>query len=392
MGVRLFPEISGEQRLMLDSVIRLVESNCPLPVVRRQAEQNRLGDADLRREFADLGCFGLLVHEDHGGGSLSGNGVVDAALVASERGARLQPGPFVGTNVVAYALSEAGTTPGLEALADLVAGKASAVWAFDGALVGDRRSVLAVRQDGDELVLDGTVCGVQGADECDWILVSALSSDGPVQVLVANPTGGMTLERVDGMDITRRFSDIHFSSVRVPARQRLGGSADAEGLLNRQLAVACVLSAAESVGAMDANFQLALEYSRVRIAFGRPIGSFQAVKHLLANTSLLLEMAKAVVAGAAVKLGAGAPDGPALASIAKAFVGERAVELTHNCFQVFGGIGYTWEHDQHLFMRRLASESFLYGSPVAHRRSLWSHADVSTGARTGERTGGRVDA
>jgi alkylation response protein AidB-like acyl-CoA dehydrogenase len=380
VSVRLFPELTGEQRLLLDSVVRLVESRCPLAVVRQRAEQDQPSDADLRRELADLGCFGLLVDEGHGGGSLSGNGLVDAALVASERGARLQPGPFVSTSVVAYALSEAGTAPVEGALADLVAGKASAAWALDGALVGDRRGRLTACLDGGEVVLDGTVSGVQDVGECDWILVSTRSDGAALQVLVANPTAGLTLEPAGGMDLTRRFSHVHLDQVRVPATAVVGGPG-AGDLLDRQLAVAGVLSAAESVGAMDANFRLALEYSKVRIAFGRPIGSFQAVKHLLANTSLLLEMAKAVVAGAAVKLGAGAPDGPAMASIAKAFVGERAVELTHSCFQVFGGIGYTWEHDQHLYLRRLASESYLYGSPAAHRRSLWRGGDAATGGQ-----------
>ena len=170
-----------------------------------------------------------------------------------------------------------------------------------------------------------------------------------------------------------------------------------------------MLSAAESVGAMHANFQLALEYSKIRVAFGRPIGSFQALKHLLASTSLLLEMSKGLVAGAAEALGSqeaqgsqealgsqdalrgNAADGLAMASIARAFVSEHAVELTHNCFQVFGGIGYTWEHDQHLYMRRLAAEAYLFGSPSWHRQRLWQQAvpalDASTsGNRTADAT------
>lgn len=380
VSVRLFPELTDEQRLMLDAVVRLVESSAPLPVVRHHAEQDRPGDPALRRQLADLGCCGLLVHEEHGGGSLSGNGVVDAALIASERGARLQQGPFVGTSVVAYALSESAAPGGLDALAQLTGGAAAAVWAADGVFDARGRAGLTVRREGDGFLLSGTVRGIQDADECAWILVSTHSQGAPLQLLLSNPTEGLVLERAAGMDLTRRFSDLRFDQVQVPATALVAGRGDDGNLLERQLAVAAVLCAAESVGAMDADFQLALEYAKVRIAFGRPIGSFQAVKHLLANTSLLLEMAKALVAGAATGLGRGDPDALALASIAKAFVGERALELTHNCFQVLGGIGYTWEHDHHLFMRRLAAEAFMYGSPSWHRRSLWRQAAVETNA------------
>jgi alkylation response protein AidB-like acyl-CoA dehydrogenase len=122
---------------------------------------------------------------------------------------------------------------------------------------------------------------------------------------------------------------------------------------------------------MQADFDLALQYSKDRIAFGRPIGSFQAIKHMLADTSLWLEMAKALVTTAATALGGGAPDGAELAHAAKSFVAERGVELAQNCFQVFGGIGYTWEHDQHFWFRRLASDAECFGSASAHRERLF---------------------
>jgi alkylation response protein AidB-like acyl-CoA dehydrogenase len=141
--------------------------------------------------------------------------------------------------------------------------------------------------------------------------------------------------------------------------------------------IAAVLVAAESVGAMQADFDAALQYSRDRIAFGRPIGSFQAIKHLLADTSLHLEMAKGLVASAAAALGRGEPDGAELAHAAKAFVAERGLELAQNCFQVFGGIGYTWEHDQHFFFRRLASDAQCFGSAAAHRAQLLDTVGVT---------------
>ena len=366
MSIQLFPDASEEQRMMAGAAIKIMEARCPLPAVREQAEQQAGPDtSELWRALGGVGCFGLLASEEQGGGSLSGNGLADAAIIAAERGARLQPGPYVGSLVAAGTLSRAGTTP-LHAgvLQALLSGDAMVAWAPSGLFGGPG---VTVRDTGDGVVLSGIVQGVQDAGDCDWILLST----GAGHFLLPRPADGLTLEKADGLDITRGFFTLGLNDVRVPAHAMLARGPEGPALAGWQVAVAAVLSAAESVGAMDANFALALEYSKTRIAFGRPIGSFQGLKHELARTSLALEMAKAVVAGAAQALGGGAADGLAMASIARAFVSENAVELTHTCFQVFGGIGFTWEHDQHLYMRRLASEAYLFGAPSWHRRRIW---------------------
>ena len=130
-----------------------------------------------------------------------------------------------------------------------------------------------------------------------------------------------------------------------------------------------VLTVAEMVGAMDHDFHMALDYAKARTAFARPIGSFQAIKHLLADTSLLLEASKAAADAAASAVGRGA-GGAEVASMAKAFVGDSAIDLAQACWQVFGGISYTWEHDQHLYMRRLTTDAMLYGEPAWHRERI----------------------
>ena len=121
---------------------------------------------------------------------------------------------------------------------------------------------------------------------------------------------------------------------------------------------------------MDHDFEMTLQYAKDRIAFGRPIGSFQAVKHQLADTSLALEMSKAIALAAARTVGADDDYGPEAASMAKAFVGEAGVDLVQTCFQVFGGIGYTWEHDQHLYLRRITTDAGLFGDAGWHREHL----------------------
>jgi alkylation response protein AidB-like acyl-CoA dehydrogenase len=130
------------------------------------------------------------------------------------------------------------------------------------------------------------------------------------------------------------------------------------------------LTAAESIGAMDHDLALAVQYAKDRTAFGRPIGSFQAIKHLLADTSLMLEMSKGIAVAAARAVGTRQDDAAGVSSMAKAFVGDCGIDLAQNCFQVFGGIGYTWEHDQHLYLRRLTADAALYGDPAWHRERL----------------------
>jgi alkylation response protein AidB-like acyl-CoA dehydrogenase len=202
------------------------------------------------------------------------------------------------------------------------------------------------------------------------MLVTASSNGGPSQFLVPADSPGVTIRVLEGLDLTRRFCEVSFEGVDLPESAAVGEFGEAAGLVERQLQIACVLTVAESVGTMDHDLNLALQYSKDRTAFGRPIGSFQAIKHLLADTSLMLEMSKAMALAAAKAVGTSQPDGGAVASMAKAFAGDCGVELAQNCFQVFGGIGYTWEHDQHLYLRRITTDGSLYGDPAWHRERL----------------------
>jgi alkylation response protein AidB-like acyl-CoA dehydrogenase len=219
-------------------------------------------------------------------------------------------------------------------------------------------------------VLAGTKTLVQDADETSWILVTASSEGGPVQFLVPPAAAGISIERGDGLDLTRRFGRVVFADAEVPSSTVVGSPDGSALLIERQIDLAAVLTVAESVGAMERDFEMALQYAKDRTAFGRPIGSFQAIKHLLANTSLLLEMSKAMLDAAARAVGTQSPDSSAVASMAKAFVGDSGIELAQNCFQVFGGIGFTWEHDQHLYLRRLTTDAALFGDPSWHRERL----------------------
>ena len=365
-------DITDDQRALLDVSSRFMSDSCPIGVVRDAAGRDGAFMASYRQQAAELGWYSMLVPEDLGGGNVSGNGVLDAALIAYTRGGMLQPDSFVGTNVAAWAIATAGSdATRATVLPDLVAGARPASWAV--ASVADRDAdggVTAEASDGGGFVLNGAKTAVQDVESSSLLLVTCRSAAGPTQVVVDADAAGVTVRPLDSLDLSRSFAEVSFDGVAVDGDAVVGTPGGIDDLVDHQLAIAAALTAAESVGAMDHELAMTVDYAKDRIAFGRPIGSFQAIKHLLADTSLAVEMGKAVVLAAATSLGAEDGYGPQAASIAKALVSESAVELAQNCFQVFGGIGYTWEHDQHLYLRRLTTDAGLYGDASWHREHL----------------------
>ncbi len=365
----MLDDLNDEQQLLLDATTRFIDEAYPLASLRASA----FDDPDLasryRRQAGDLGWFSFVVPDQHGGGSVSGNGVVDAALVAHQRGALLQPGAFVGTNVVAHSLGLCGSDEQRSTvLPALMAGEASAGWGFGvapglPATTGELRAATT----GDGYRLTGRVTFVDDPGPGGWVLLTATSEVGLAQFLVPVDTPGLEVVALDGLDLSRRFVEVRLDDVGVPADCVVGHPGESDADVAAQLALACVLTTAESVGAMTHEFEMTVQYAKDRIAFGRPIGSFQAIKHVLADTSLNLEMSKAITLVAARYLGEADPYGAQAASMAKAFVGDCGVDLAQHCFQIFGGIGFTWEHDQHLYLRRLSTDSVRYGDPTWHR-------------------------
>ena len=355
-----------------------MEETCPLTVVRDPEQRDAAFDEAYRRQSAELGWFSMLVPEALGGGCISENGLLDAALIAYKRGALLQPGSFVGTNVAALAVAEAGSDElRQKVLPGLVNGEVSASWAVASADTQRLDGGVEAQPDSEGgLTLSGVKIAVQDVEPSSWLLVTCRSAEGVAHALVAADAPGVTVTLLDSLDLTRRFAEVAFAEVRVPQDAVVGTPGASDDLLTRLLATGVTLTAAEAVGAMNHEFEMTVQYAKDRIAFGRPIGSFQAVKHVLADTSLAVEMGKAVVSAAACSVGSGDDYGPQAASMAKAMVGDAAIELAQNCFQVFGGIGYTWEHDQHLYLRRLTTDAGLYGDAAWHREHLCQLAGI----------------
>lgn len=365
-------DLTAEQDLLRQTSERFIESHLPLAGVRVLINSNAELTSKYLTGAAELGWFAALAPEDLGGGSVSGFGVLDASIFAELRGRRLQPGTFIDTNVVVAALVADGTSDHRESVVPaLLAGEATAGWA-----VADRTGDwsgsggVEITPDATGWRLNGTKAFVCDAHTTTWLLVTADGPDGLTQFLVATNHPGVTIEQLVSFDLTRRLCEVHFDGVRVDSTASVGAPGSAGGTIERQLQLASVLSVAESIGAMDHLFDITVEYCIDRTAFGRPIGSFQAVKHQAADTATLLEMSKAAAAAAARDVQDQSPRAGQSASIAKAFVAEAAVELAHKCWQNFGGIAYTWEHDFHLYLRRLTTDASLYGSAAWHRERI----------------------
>ncbi len=342
----------------------------------RELKSNRGGfAADYWRRGAELGWTSLVVSEEHGGGSISGQGVVDLTIVADAFGRHAAPGPLIATNIVASALSASGTDEQRDAhLNDIVAGEKVAAWCHSEPPRGALDALdLAARSDGDDLLLTGTKAPVEAGAEADLLLVTAKSTDGPTQVLVDPAAAGVTVTPLTGVDMSRRWASVEFDDVRVDEGSVVGTVGGAAGDIERQQNLALTLQVAEMVGAAERAFEITVEWAFDRYTFGRPLASYQALKHRFANMKVWLEASHALGAAAAREICSGDERASETVSIAKAYAGEFLTELAQECVQMHGGIGLTSEHDLHLYFRRLVGDRATYGTPAEHRRRVGAH-------------------
>jgi alkylation response protein AidB-like acyl-CoA dehydrogenase len=361
-------DLTEDQQLFHSTALRFVEEQLPIGATRVLHDDPVGFDREWLRRCADLGWLAMLVPEALGGGSVSGSGILDAALIADVIGRHVQPGPFVVTNVVAAAIARGGA-PRLvdEILPRVVGGEAVATWApLDQLGQPDDGLGVTATLEGDHVRLSGARGFVLDGAHADHLLVSATLEGESVQVLIPRGTEGVSAVALASLDLSRRFAHVTLTDVITPVDMLLDHTATTGWLHD----VAVVLNLADTVGAMDALFDMTVDYAKDRVAFGRPIGSFQALKHVLADEALHLETAKAVSAAAANALASDAADATEVVAMAAAYVGERGGELAQQCLQVHGGIGYTWEHDLHLLMRRIQSNSALFGEPSWHRARI----------------------
>lgn len=363
-------DTTSEQEFFRATTAKFLSTRVPAETLRRLRGDDHGFEDEYWRRGAELGWTSLLVGADSGGGTISGRPIADLTLVAYEFGRHAAPGPLVPANIVAAALSDTGTHP--EVLAGLLAGAVVATWCHtEPAPHHDlARPALAIRADGTDLVLDGVKQPVESAAASRYLLVTGRYGDGLAQVLVPADAPGVSIAPLRSADLTRRFSTVTFAGVRVPRTALVGEPGTADRQIDRQLGIALAVQCAETVGAMQTGFDMTLDWLADRYSFGRPLASYQALKHRVADLKSWLEAAHAIADSAAAALDeAGAESGTVL-GVAQAFIGRYGPELLQDCVQLHGGIGLTFEHDLHLFLRRATVDRTLYGSPAEHCRRI----------------------
>lgn len=363
--------LSDDQAFFRDTTTKFLTEYVPVRELRRLRDDPAGFDGEYWRRGAELGWTSLLVGEEHGGGSISGDGLVDLTLVADAFGRHAAPGPLAATNVVAAALSRAGDAYA-EVVAELLSGEALGSWCVAEPRPYNRLGAvtLQVRVDGGDVVVNGVKRPVESAAQASHLLVTGRTGEGLTQILVPADAPGVSIVPLHTVDLTRRFSVVTFDDVRVPAERIVGeiGGADADVKRQRQLAL--VVGTAEAVGAMQTAFDMTVRWAFDRYSFGRSLASYQAIKHRFADMKAWLEASHAISDAAAAALSAGLPEAGVLVSVAKSFVGDYGSKLLQDCVQFHGGIGLTFEHDLHLFLRRHTVNRALDGTPSEHRQRL----------------------
>lgn len=368
-------EITSEQEFFFETTEKYLSARVPVAELRALRDDPVGFARDYWVQGAELGWTSLLVSEENGGGTISERPLGDLALLAFAFGRHAAPGPLVSSNIVAGALSSGGTeAQRAEVLPKLLSGEIIGSWCYGEPRPHDRLGEVTVsaRVSGDAVSISGVKRAVEGGASADAFLVTAATPGhgGLTQVLVNAGTPGVTVTPMNGVDLTRRFATVAFDGAEVPLNAVVGEVGRADGDVDRQLRVAVSLELAQMIGAMDKALEMTIEWAFDRYSFGRPLASYQELKHRFADMKLWLEASHAVADAAVRAVGDDAANAWDLLSAGKAYVGHYGVELVQDCVQLHGGIGVTFDHDLHLYLRRVVLGSALYGTVAEHRARL----------------------
>lgn len=358
-----------EQQELRTAVRRFCAEHSDEATVRRLMESTPPFDGKTWvRLGSELGVLGLGVPEELDG---SGGGLVDAAIVVEELGAAVFCGPVFGTLALSIpALVAAPDTPvRTETLGPLVTGHRTAAFAVPdrgGRFAADAVTVQATGS-GETWAVSGTIERVVDAGAADDLLVAATGPDGVALFVVDAAGSGVQRTALTTMDLTRPQATIRLADA---AARLLAGPQDAARVCEHALRTGAVLLAAEQVGGAQHLLDLSVAYAKERLQFGRPIGSFQAVKHRLADMLVEQEHARSTAYHAAWALQDGTDDPALAASIAQATCSSAFTRIAADTVQVHGGIGFTWEHQTHLYFKRAYTDAALLGSAEQHRSRL----------------------
>ncbi|MCW2898347.1 MAG: fadE21 [Streptosporangiaceae bacterium] len=356
----LYSDIEDDLR---HAVRSLLDDRAPWPQVLAGTEKDDPADAELWRALAaDLGCAGLAVPEELGG---AGASFREAAVVLEELGRSVAPVPYLASAVIATAaLLDCGET---ELLTELAAGRRTAALAVPFSAAPGAPVPTTVRVAEGSAGLTGSVRSVADGLAADVLLVPAGGGLYAVDAADAGRTA------VTSLDMTRRLCDVDLSSA--PARLLATGAA-AQRAVAAALTTGAALLASEQLGLAERCLETTVDYLKTRYQFGRPVGSFQALKHRLADLWVSITQARAVARYAAACVSDADPDAAVAVAVAQAHCSAIAVRAAEECVQLHGGIGFTWEHPAHLYLKRAKSASIALGTPDRHRAALAGLVDL----------------
>ena len=365
-----------EQEQLREVVSRFLQAKSTAVDVRRlMASSEGYDPAVWQQLCGEVGLAGTHIPEEYGG---VGFGPVELGIVSEEMGRHLYCGPFFASSVMAgYALLNGATeTHKTAILPGIASGDQIATLVLDN--LNNPEKVGAALKANEKHVVSGVAPIVVDAHIADVLIVAASTAEGLGLYLVKADAAGLTITPQEALDPTRKLSRVSFTEVRA---ERIGGLTEA--LLNRTWDQICSVLAHEMIGGAQYLFESTLEYTKVRVQFGRPIGSFQALKHRCADLLMELEFAKAAIHHAAFCLAAG--DGePYVASMAKAMASDTYMEAARAGVQLRGGIGFTWEEDTHLWFKRAKSSEVFMGSAHMHRERMMTMIETAESHDNGE--------
>jgi alkylation response protein AidB-like acyl-CoA dehydrogenase len=359
--------LSEEQHQLKESARAFLSGECPTTFVRKVMASDDGYPRELYDQIAKLGWTGLIVPEKFGGAGL---GMLDMAMILEEGGYAAMPGPFLFSSVLAASALKLGGSDQLNSkwLTALAEGKAIGTVAIvESAGSIDPVDIAAVAtKAGAGWNLNGAKMLVPYANVADFIVVAAKGDAREVSLFVVDAkASGVTIRSLKNLDLTRRVSNVELKNV--PA-ERLAG----DDLFAKLIDTAAIAVAADSLGGTERALEMAVDYSKVREQFGKPIGSFQALKHAAAEIVADVEPARAMLWYAAYAQDTGAPDASRVAAMAKARLCEIYSRGSDRAVLMHGGIGFTWEHDMHLWFKRARFNESYFGSPSFHRERVAS--------------------
>jgi alkylation response protein AidB-like acyl-CoA dehydrogenase len=374
---------SPEKILFASTTQAFLQKEAPLRYVRELHAAGASFDPAWWRRAAELGWTGLLVPEELGGGSVSDSGVADLAMVAEQLGKTVAPGPLYPVSVVLAGLVDCTDSQARVAtIESLMSGETVASWAVSEPGRGwapQEPSVTATPTDSGYRI-DGTKDRVEAGAQSAVLLVVARSdrsADEVRQFLVPTDAAGVRVVAQQSIDLVKHYARVHFDGVVVEPSAAVGSAAETAALINRQSQIAQVLQCAEVVGILQTVFDFTVRWALDRYTFGRPLASYQALKHRFADMKMWLEACRATTAAAVSDVAARSAGAGLSASIAKSYVGEVAGQIVQGCVQMHGGIGVTWEHDLHLYLRRVALYRSMFGTPEEHNLRVYEAEKAS---------------